>query len=307
MRVAVLRHPMPYGDLARQAVQRFETLRGPRRRRLHDRGARGVRAASRRGQPRLRRHRLRGHPRPGGEGGRRDPLGRREQRHAVHRARPPHRRRRPAPAGPRAPLPPRRDQPPHGRRLRRQQDRQRAARGRRGRAGLDPRAQPAARDRPRASPIEVEGDPERDPRQARARRRGRPDAHARRHGATAPPCWPRSSTAPRRSSTRGRSRSAPSGDVRHVPALVGAPAGDGLRPGARWRSCARRSPAPTPTSSSSGRRSTCGGSSTSTSRRCASRYHLDEIGEPTLADILRARGIAAPERGPHLIARLLRN
>ena len=54
-RVAVLRHPMPYGDLTKQAVQRFEQLRGPRRGRLHDRGARGVRAAPGRGQPRLRR------------------------------------------------------------------------------------------------------------------------------------------------------------------------------------------------------------------------------------------------------------
>ena len=45
-----LRHPMPYGDLAAQAVQRFAALRRPRRRRLHDRGARGVRAAHRRGQ-----------------------------------------------------------------------------------------------------------------------------------------------------------------------------------------------------------------------------------------------------------------
>ena len=33
----------------------LRALRGPRRRRLHDRGARGVRAAPRRGQPRLRR------------------------------------------------------------------------------------------------------------------------------------------------------------------------------------------------------------------------------------------------------------
>ena len=44
---------MPYGDLARQAVQRFERYEDLRRSRLHDRGARGVRAAPRRGQPRL--------------------------------------------------------------------------------------------------------------------------------------------------------------------------------------------------------------------------------------------------------------
>ena len=80
--VAVLRHPMPYGDLAKQAVQRF-ALRRPRRARLHDRGAGGVRAAHRRGQRRLRRRRLRRDPRPGRAGGRHHPLGRRQQRLAV--------------------------------------------------------------------------------------------------------------------------------------------------------------------------------------------------------------------------------
>jgi predicted GTPase len=41
----------------------LRALRGSGGRRLHDRGARRVRAAYRRGQPRLRRHRLRGDPR----------------------------------------------------------------------------------------------------------------------------------------------------------------------------------------------------------------------------------------------------
>ena len=62
-RVAVLRHPMPYGDLDEAGRPALRALRGPRRRRLHDRGARGVRAAPRRGQPRLRRRRLRRDPR----------------------------------------------------------------------------------------------------------------------------------------------------------------------------------------------------------------------------------------------------
>ena len=127
-RVAVLRHPMPYGDLTKQVVQRFAALRGPRRRRLHDRGARGVRAAHRRGQPRLRGHRLRGDPRGRRAGGGRDRLGRRQQRHAVHQAGRPHRRRRPAPARARAALPPGRDEPAHGGRLRREQGGQRRRR-----------------------------------------------------------------------------------------------------------------------------------------------------------------------------------
>jgi predicted GTPase len=57
-RVVILRHPMPYGDLVRQAVQRFTSLEdigGPG---LHDRGAGGVRASRRRRHARLRRCRL---------------------------------------------------------------------------------------------------------------------------------------------------------------------------------------------------------------------------------------------------------
>ncbi len=88
-RVAVLRHP----DAVRRSLEAgraaLRALRGSRRRRLHDRGARGVRAAHRRRQHRLRRHRLRADPRPGRGRGRRDRLGGRQQRHAVHPARPP--------------------------------------------------------------------------------------------------------------------------------------------------------------------------------------------------------------------------
>ena len=42
-----MRHPMPYGDLERQAVQRFATLADLDAAALHHRGARGVRAAHR--------------------------------------------------------------------------------------------------------------------------------------------------------------------------------------------------------------------------------------------------------------------
>ena len=44
-RVVAVRHPMPYGDLVAQRVQRFATLEDLDRCRRHDRGARGVRAA----------------------------------------------------------------------------------------------------------------------------------------------------------------------------------------------------------------------------------------------------------------------
>ncbi|MCK7491257.1 MAG: hypothetical protein MZW92_05715 [Comamonadaceae bacterium] len=61
----MIRHPMPYGDLAREAVQRFATPGRPRRRALHGRGARGVRAAPGGRQRGLRRRRLRAHRRRG--------------------------------------------------------------------------------------------------------------------------------------------------------------------------------------------------------------------------------------------------
>ena len=46
-RVAVLRHPMPYGDLTRQMVQRFARYEDLDAADVHDRGARGVRAPPR--------------------------------------------------------------------------------------------------------------------------------------------------------------------------------------------------------------------------------------------------------------------
>ena len=95
-----------------------------------------------------------GDPRAGRGRGRRDRLGRRQQRPPVLRLRPPDHGRRPAAGRRRADLPPGRDQPPDGRRRRRQQDRQRRpGRGRpgaRGRRGGQP-----ARDR---HPRRVAGD-----------------------------------------------------------------------------------------------------------------------------------------------------
>ena len=49
LRVAAIRHPMPYGDLRKQRVQRFAQHRGSPPPRVHDRGDGGVRAPHRRG------------------------------------------------------------------------------------------------------------------------------------------------------------------------------------------------------------------------------------------------------------------
>ena len=87
-RVVVIRHPMPYGDLVAAARPALRDLCRPRPPRDDDRGARGVRAASRRGTRPIRRRRLRGDPAPGREGGRRHPLGRRQQRLPVLQAGP---------------------------------------------------------------------------------------------------------------------------------------------------------------------------------------------------------------------------
>ena len=42
-KVAAIRHPMPYGDLVKQAVQRFADLHRPGQARMHDRRARRIR------------------------------------------------------------------------------------------------------------------------------------------------------------------------------------------------------------------------------------------------------------------------
>ena len=97
------------------------------------------------GLRRLRRRRLRADPARGREGGRRHPLGRRQQRPAVLRARPAHRARRPAAARRRGGLPPRRGERPDGRRRPHRQVRLGADRRHRGRRGSVRRAQPARR------------------------------------------------------------------------------------------------------------------------------------------------------------------
>ena len=158
-RVAVLRHPMPYGDLVRQAVQRFE--------KYEDLDANDCTIEEREEyEPHLAEGNLVFAGIDYGaileraqeeadvilwDGGNNDTPFIHPDVHIV--VVDPHR------AGPRAALPPGRDQPAHGRRLRDQQARLRARRGRRGGARVDRRAQP---DAPRScapnSPFTVEGD-----------------------------------------------------------------------------------------------------------------------------------------------------
>ena len=112
LRVGVVRHPMPYGDLEAQRVQRFATLRGPGSRPGDTRGARGVRASHRVGKRRVGGGGLCRPPRFGRGRGGRDRVGRWEQRSALLR---PHRASVPGrspPRWPRGPLPSRRGQPP---------------------------------------------------------------------------------------------------------------------------------------------------------------------------------------------------
>ena len=123
LRVAVVRHPMPYGDLVAQRVQRFETMADLATQNAtieereeyepHIAAGRVVFAgvdyaailARRRG------------------GGRRDPVGRRQQRPALLPPGPADRGGRPAAGGRRAALPPRRGGAAHGRRGAHQQGR----------------------------------------------------------------------------------------------------------------------------------------------------------------------------------------
>jgi len=89
-----LRRPVQAG------LPEVRRLRGPGPPRDHHRGEGGVRAADRRRHHRVRRGRLRAHPAGGGEGGGRDSVGRRKQRHPVLPQRPEDRHRRPAQTGP---------------------------------------------------------------------------------------------------------------------------------------------------------------------------------------------------------------
>ena len=178
-RVVAIRHPMPYGDLVKQKVQRFAAMEDLDRHQCTieereeyephivaggviyagvDYGAILAEAA---------------------EGGRRHPLGRRQQRPAVLPRRPRDRGGRPAPAGPRADLPPGRGEPAPRARRRDQQDRLRRARGHRGGAPLDPRAEPG-RGGGRRRLAALRGRGRADPRQARPRGRGRADPDPRR-------------------------------------------------------------------------------------------------------------------------------
>ena len=137
LKVVAVRHPMPYGDLAAQKVQRFATLEDLEKAPLHHRGDGGIRAARRAGQRHLRRGGLRGHPAgrradPGGcdvivwDGGNNDfPFFRPDLAITVVD---PHR------PGPRDRLLPRRGQPAHRRRGGDQQDGQRPG----GRSGHGP-------------------------------------------------------------------------------------------------------------------------------------------------------------------------
>ena len=245
-----LRHPMPYGDLAAQAVQRFE--------RYEDLEAADCTIEEREEyEPHLAEGNLvfagvdyERDPRRGRAGGRRDPLGRRQQRHAVHQAGPAHRRRRPAPARPRAALPPGRDEPAHGRRLRREQDRQRAAGGhRRRRSARSTSTTRRAQVVLAASPFEVEGDAEQiEGKRVLAIEDGPTLTHgemtygaavlaAKQHGA-AELVDPRA--------VRGRHDRR---DVRAVPGHRHAAAGDGLRARADGGSARDDRRAATPTSS----------------------------------------------------------
>ena len=165
-------------------------------------------------------------------------------------------------------LPPGRDQPAHGGCLRHQQDRHRATRGSRGRAQLDPQGQSGRQDRARRLAVHRRGRSRGDSGQARAGRRGRPDADARGdelRGVLAAKQYGADSLVDPRPFAVGSIRKTFE-TYRH---LSGSSCPRWATAGSRWRSCARRSRARTQSSSSSERRSTSAGSSTSTSRRCA--------------------------------------
>ncbi len=115
----------------------FRDLRRPRQAQVHDRGARGVRAAHRQRLRGLRRRRLREDPARGRGGGGRHPLGRRQQRHLLLHPGAPDHPGRSAPAGARGDLPPRRGECAARRSHPGQQgEHRRSGEGRRGRGDL---------------------------------------------------------------------------------------------------------------------------------------------------------------------------
>jgi len=109
-RVVVVRHPMPYGDLARQRVQRFAELADLNATRARSRSARSTSRTSRRATSSTRAATTR-RSCAGGDGGGRRPLGRGEQRLLVLPADGGDRRGRPAPRRARADVLPGPDQP----------------------------------------------------------------------------------------------------------------------------------------------------------------------------------------------------
>ena len=118
---AVIRHPMPYGDLVAQRVQRFAADVRSRQAQGHHRGARGLRAAHPARTGGLGGRRLRGHRRRSAEGSVGHHLGRGQQRLLVPEVRSRDRGGRPDEARARADVPPRRDEPSPGRHRGRQQ------------------------------------------------------------------------------------------------------------------------------------------------------------------------------------------
>ncbi len=205
-----VRHPMPYGDLTTQRVQRFE--------RYEDLDAADCTIEEREeyephlaeGNRRLRGRRLRARSsRQAEQEADVIALGRREQRHAVLSARRPHRRGRPAPTGPRAALPPGRDEPAHGRRR---------ASSTRSTAPTPERHRRGARLDPHASTRRPTSCSQRRRSTSRATRRDRAasacssieDGPTLTHGEMTygAACSPRRRTAQPSSSTRGRARSA---------------------------------------------------------------------------------------------------
>ena len=98
LRVALVRHPMPYGDLERMRVTALRHPRRHRRRQPDHRGTRGVRTPRRTRHGDLRGRRLRRGPRAGRGRGRCPGVGRRQQRLPVRRSRSARRGHRPATA-----------------------------------------------------------------------------------------------------------------------------------------------------------------------------------------------------------------
>ena len=151
LRVALVRHPMPYGDLEAMRVQRFATLADIDAANPTVEEREEYEAPVAAGHGHVRGRRLRRDPRPRRGRGGRHHLGRRQQRLPVLRARPLDHGRRPAAGGARAAVPPGRGERPDGRRRRREQGRQRHARAGAARDRRRPLGQPAGRRSSRPS------------------------------------------------------------------------------------------------------------------------------------------------------------